>query len=476
MNSENTREDKWIAIKIFLTVFLISGFFFKPDLTFGRFEFLTKALTHYGTTWIDKVEQESGIKILDSLAFNGHTFIEPTPGLSFIALASYLPYAVFLQSRFIRLFSLGPPLELRLSQFIMAISTVTLFTALLIAIFFLSLRKIGCTQKKAIIFSFLLYFGTPFIFYSLNVANGQNILEAALLYSAFFIICISKMQNISLIFLSGLLSGLAIFVNAIALFFLPLFPAIIILAKRWRNLFFWIIGAILGAAPFLIYNQISFGNLLRISYGAKYGNFISSHLGGYLGIVRILLVSPTIGLIFFFPFAIMLILKFKNLWANSTNKFIIFAVIIYTGCLCIIARFIIVVCGYGSAWYLNQGGGGPRYLLPIIPFLLYAIASIRFELKWERILAAWLIFISVIINTSGLFWTGGRPIFYNNLLVFFKNGFHSYMIDLIRDMLISGGFNTNNLSVFPLLTILGIFLWWIWIGSRWIRDVLSNIS
>ncbi|MDP3731824.1 MAG: hypothetical protein Q8R31_02165, partial [Candidatus Omnitrophota bacterium] len=81
-----------------------------------------------------------------------------------------------------------------------------------------------------------------------------------------------------------------------------------------------------------------------------------------------------------------------------------------------------------------------------------------------------------IINTSGLFWTGGRPIFYNNLLLFFKNGFHSYMIDLIRDMLISGGFNTNNLSIFPLLTILGIFIWWIWIGSRWIRDGLSNIS
>ena len=168
----------------------------------------------------------------------------------------------------------------------------------------------------------------------------------------------------------------------------------------------------------------------------------------------------------------MLILKFKNLWANSMNKFILFAVIIYTGCVCIIERFLNVASGLGSTWYLNQGGGGPRHLLPIIPFLLYAIASIRFELKWERILASWLIFISVIINTSGLFCTGGRPIFYNNLLVFCKNGFHSYMIDLIRDMLISGGFNTNNLSIFPLLTILGIFLCWIWIGNQWVKRLL----
>ncbi len=105
----------------------------------------------------------------------------------------------------------------------MALSTVTLFTALLIAIFFLSLRRIGCTQKKAIIFSFLLYFGTPIIFYSLNVSNGQDILQAAILFIAFFIMDISKMQKRSLVFLSGLLCGLAVFVNVTSLFFLPLF-------------------------------------------------------------------------------------------------------------------------------------------------------------------------------------------------------------------------------------------------------------
>ena len=473
MSSVNIYEDRRIAIKIFLTVFLISGFFFKPDLTFARFEFLTKALTQYGTTWIDKVEQESGIKIFDSLTLNGHTFIEPTPGLSFIALASYLPYAVFLQSRLIRLFSLDPLLEFKLSQFIMALSTVILFTALLITVFFLSLRRLGCTQKKAIVFSFLLYFGTPIISYSLNVTNGQDILEASLLYSAFFVICISKMQNINLIFLSGLLSGLAIFVNAVAVSFLPLFLSIIILAKRWRNIVPWIIGVILGVAPLLIYNQISFGNLWRISYSAKYGKFISFGLGGYLDIARIFLVSPTIGLLFFFPFAVILALKFKNIWVNPINKLILFTLVIYTGGLCIIQQFLNVALGFGSTWYLSQGGAGPRYLLPIIPFLLYAVASIRFELKWEKILAAWLIFISVIINTPGLFWTGGRPIFYNNLLLFLKNGFHSYMADLIRDILVKGGFNTGRFSMFPLLVILGIFLWWIWAGNRWIRRRLQ---
>ncbi|MDP3731656.1 MAG: hypothetical protein Q8R31_01310, partial [Candidatus Omnitrophota bacterium] len=140
--SVNIHEDRRIAIKIFLTVFLISSLFFKPTLSYVRFEFLTKALTHYGTTWVERSIQASGTQCIDSVRLNnGHTYIVPTPGLSFVALASYLPYAVFLQSRLIRLFSLDPLLELKLSQFIIALSTVTLFTALLIAIFFLSLRK-----------------------------------------------------------------------------------------------------------------------------------------------------------------------------------------------------------------------------------------------------------------------------------------------------------------------------------------------
>jgi hypothetical protein len=395
-----------------------------------------------------------------------------TPGLSFIALASYLPYATFLQSRFIRLFSLDPLLELKLSQFIMAISTVTLFTALLIAIFFISLRKIGCTQKKAIIFSFLLYFGTPVIFYSLNVTNGQNILEAAILFIAFFIMNISKMQRKGLIFLSGLLCGLAVFMNVTSLFFLPFFIFILLLNKRWQNLIPWISGALFGALPLLIYNQISFGNLLKSSQNARYGNFISFHMGYFLNMAKAFLISPGIGLFFFSPFFIMLMLVFRKLWANLVNRFILLFALLYIGCLCVVVPPMYELDQIINRWYPGQGGGGPRYLLPIIPFLLYVIASVKFDSKWEKNIASMLMFISVIINTPGLFWSGGQAVFFNNLLVFCKNGFHSYMIDLIKDILISGGFNTNSLSVFPLIAILGIFLCWIWVGNQWVRRLL----
>jgi hypothetical protein len=108
MGSQDIRQDKSAAIKIFLTVFLISAFFFKPNLTFARFVFLTKAVSHYNVTWIDKIQQISGLQCIDSLVLNGHTYLEAPVGLSFIALASYFPYSVFLQSRLIHIFSLDP--------------------------------------------------------------------------------------------------------------------------------------------------------------------------------------------------------------------------------------------------------------------------------------------------------------------------------------------------------------------------------
>lgn len=60
--------DRPLAVKLFATVFLLSAFFFKPQLDFSRFEFLTKALVHHGTIAIDDVMRDSGVDIKDKVA------------------------------------------------------------------------------------------------------------------------------------------------------------------------------------------------------------------------------------------------------------------------------------------------------------------------------------------------------------------------------------------------------------------------
>ncbi len=293
-----------------------------------------------------------------------------------------------------------------------------------------------------------------------------------MLFISFYVINISEARKKGLIFLSGFLAGLAVFVNITSLFFLPFFAFVILLNKRWQSLIAWILGVIFGILPLLIYNQISFGNCLTSSYNARYGTFFLFSMRNSLNMAKSFLISPRIGLFFYFPFLILLILMGRKLWSNLTNRIILLSALFYLVCLCIIVPPMYELDQIINRWYFGQGGGGPRYLLPIIPFLLYAIAIIRFESLWEKALALILMFISVIINAPGLFWSGGQPVFFNNLLLFCKNGFHSYMVDFVKEILINKGLNVNSLSVFPLLTILGLFLWWIWIGGRWIKQRL----
>ncbi|MDO8748967.1 MAG: hypothetical protein Q7J72_07650 [Candidatus Omnitrophota bacterium] len=464
------KRDHYIAVKIFLTVFLISAFFFKPNLEVPRFELLTKSLAHHGTTCIDKIQQESGIHALDFFILDGRTYIEPFPGLSFIALTSYLPYSVFLRPKLIQKFSLPAATEFKVSQFMMALSTVILFTALLIGVFFLMLRHSGCTRKKAIIFSALLYFGSPFIFYSLNITNGQDILQASLLFISFAFISMSKPRDYKLVFVSGLLCGLSIFVNGVSVFLLPLFFCLLFLTKSWKNFVFWSGGALIGLLPLFIYNKISFGNLLMYSYKAKYAAAMAIDLPGAFNVARILLFSPMVGLLFFSPFVIIAVVMFKKVLSGRINKIILFAVLFYIIGLSVSVGSLCKALGLGNAWYFNQAGGGPRYLLPVIPFIFYIISTCEFNPRFSKGLASVLAFISTLINLPGLFWTGGASVVYNNLVIFCKNGFHSYMIDLASDIFKAAGLRVEGLSLFAPLAVLILFLLWLWAGDRWLRQ------
>lgn len=462
------KRDQYIAAKIFLTVFLISAFFFKPNLEVARFELLTKSLAHHGTTWIDKIQQESGIHALDFFVLNGRTYIEPFPGLSFMALASYLPYSVFLQPRLIRTLSLNAAAEFKVSQFVMGLSTVILFTALLIAIFFILLRHTGCARKKAVILSVLLYFGSPFLFYSLNITNGQDILQAALLFISF--VAISMGKDFRLVFISGLLLGLAIFVNGVSVFLMPLFLCFLLLSENRKNFIFWITGVAIGSAALFIYNYISFGSLLMYSYKAKYAASLALDLPWTFNVARILLFSPMVGLLFFSPFVIMTAVMSKKILSGRIDKIILFSVLFYIIGLSISVGSLCKAIGFSNTWYLNQGGGGPRYLLPVIPFVFYIISTGEFNSsRFSKGLASVLAFISALINLPGLFWTGGASVFYNNLVIFCKNGFHSYMIDLANDIFKAAGLRVDGLSLFAPLAVLLLFLIWLWAGDRWLR-------
>jgi len=460
-----------IALKLFITVFLFSVLFFKPNLSFSRFAHLTKAMIETNKTSIDEIENKYQIFDPDSFEFKGKMFIQPTPGLSVIALSSYVPYHAFIKPKISNVLGQNYILEFKLSQFLMALSTVSFFSALLVAVFFLVLRNEGCPTRKSVLYALVLYFATPVMFYSSFLDTGQNLLETALFFISFYFLRSFDSINIPRAVLSGLFAGLSIFANASIAPYLILGPLAILLTQR-ANLIPWMVGSILGAAPLLIYNTISFGNPFLVSYVAQ-KVLLKINIAGWLKVASTLLLEPQTGLLFFAPFLALLIPMAHALWRRPINRVLLIASAVFVLGLTVQVYSVIQSLNVGEKWYLNQGGGGPRYLLPIIPFLVYLLALQKLSAVQKNVLS-FLIPASLLINLPGLFCYGGPPFFLNHLVLFLKNGFHSYLIDLIGELLLIAGYNISKLSLWPVMTIAVFSIWWLWSGRGKIFDALTN--
>ncbi len=473
-----SKRDKVIAVKIFFTIYMISAFFFKPQLSFARFEFLTKALVEYGTTSIDLVEQETGVSVSDKVVSNGRSYIAATPGLAYFGLLTYWPYSRFLRPTIVQKFSLDPELELKITQYVMALSTVILFTALAVAIFFLMLRLVGISPPKSIFFSMVLYGGTPVIFYSLNITNGQNIVEMSLVLVGCFTLLLERLRGSKSfwLMLSGFCFGLALFVDISASFFLP---AIVVyfLWRQWRGIWVWLLGALPGALALFVYNLISFGKDLT-AYNIAYQGWVPlTSLFGSWQIFLELTLGWRVGLLFYCPLLLLLVFELftKNKSSVPGSRLFMAATVTYTAGYSVLLQ-IFRVQQAGESWYFTSGGGGVRYLLPVLPLLLYLIAGMDFSLASKRTLAIALSAAAFAINIPGLFWTGGEVFVLNNLFLFMKNGFNSYTFQMIADILARAGVNLAGFSMYPAFFLMVTVIWWIWKGDELLGWILSQDS
>ncbi len=462
--------DLKVAVKLFLTIYVVALLFFKPSVEFARFFHLTEAITQSGQTSIDRIEKQYHVTVIDAFEHNGKRYIIASPGLSYIALATYFPYSLFVKHKLNARLNLEPETDLKLSQLVMSLSTISFFTGLLISIFFLSLRLKGLSMNTSIFYSFFLYFGTPILYYSLEVPNSQVLLTASLLFAAFYVLQLVSQNGKKQALLSGLIAGITCFVDTSSIFYLFLFPALLFLTGRGRAILIWAAGFLVGICPLFLYNQISFGHPLITAF-TQSGASIKFDVVSALKMILFLIFSPKCGLIFFSPF-IAFVLS-RDVWSSVQNKVIAISTIFFLGCLGFLIYSAVISYKVGDQWYLNQGGGGPRYLLPIIPFLVYLLADVTWRKDWRTNFAVFFIALSFLINIPGLFWRGGQAFFLNNLVLFLKNGFHSYLIDLFKDILDHALLNTKGISLLPITALVGFLLWFIWKGKQKMHDLLD---
>lgn len=200
--------------------------------------------------------------------------------------------------------------------------------------------------------------------------------------------------------LGGLSLGLSVFAHPTSLIFIPAFLAYSFFAvmryQRWGLIvFLTCLGAILFFAG--LTNYIRFGSFTEFGYG--YFSSLAAH-DGWRGLIG-LLISPGAGLIFYFPLAILLPLGAKYMYKDNKALF-------YLCLYIVVVNWIYVgTLSFGSEPSSWSGGvaWGPRYLIPVLPFMMIILGNIFIHLKKKRFLKSIVIGLCLagfFVNLTGV--------------------------------------------------------------------------
>ncbi len=198
--------------------------------------------------------------------------------------------------------------------------------------------------------------------------------------------------------LGGLFLGLSVFAHPNSLILIPGFIANSILFMRHNRRsvisFMVLLGVTLLFIAFV--NYWRFGSFTEFGYG--YFQSFSAH-AGWVGLLG-LLVSPGVGIIFYFPIVLLFPLSFKYMYREKMKG------LLFLSAYVILATWLYI--GTLSYWepYAWSGGvaWGPRYLIPVLPFITVVSGALFLNLKKMRFPRRVLLKMSIIVlSVAGFF-------------------------------------------------------------------------
>ena len=130
---------------------------------------------------------------------------------------------------------------------------------------------------------------------------------------------------------------------------------------------------VLGAALFLITNQLRFGSVLQTGYGIALADGTFFSYPPHLGLAG-LLISPGKGLVWMAPLLLLIPIGFRAAWAAAERAWPWLAMLV---AIAICAPVLCTQTWHGAWTY------GPRYVLPCLPLLWPAVA-LAFDRARER--------------------------------------------------------------------------------------------
>jgi hypothetical protein len=342
---------------------------------------LVRALAD-GTPVVDPYRPETK----DLAWYDGHYYSTKAPGLAFLTVGPYyvldrtgvfdaVADMVDANPRSVALWALG------------LIGTVLPIAALLFL-----LQKVGddvelgfgtVTAVTAGLCTLLFPFATLFF---------DHVLSAALGFAAFVALEYSR-GRLEMVALSGLLAGLAITSEyPLALVAVALGVYAVVSRAPLQNAVCYLAGAAVGVLPLVLYNWWAFGSVFHISYenaiirgGITGHDVLGANEQGFFGIsvpdrgVGMHLLFGYIGLVTVTPIVLAGAAGLVLVWRKGLRREAMLA-----GLLSI--AYVVYNAGYATAF----GGGtpGPRFLIPMLPFLALGFAPAYRAWPWATMALA----------------------------------------------------------------------------------------
>jgi hypothetical protein len=177
---------------------------------------------------------------------------------------------------------------------------------------------------------------------------------------------------------AGLLSGLMLTLGVVFRTTTILaVPAILLLQKNTNERLKVLTSLTIGVAFVLIYNYYRFGNPLETGYSLAWSlahsdKFDFWSFSGFPEAFFGFLFSPGKGLIFFSTTIVIALFGIKTFWEKQ--RLIFYAILL-------ISAAYLIIFSLNFAWHGSIWSYGPRYILPIIPFLYLPIIYLK-PYKW----------------------------------------------------------------------------------------------
>ncbi|MBK5259760.1 MAG: hypothetical protein JJE51_09210 [Thermoanaerobaculia bacterium] len=317
-----------------------------------------------------------GPRFEDLAEREGRFYSNKAPGLALISLPGYAAARLFT----------GPPSAQNLRPVVTAMRIVgATLPLLLLAILFLRLGAAYVINRGRIAFVvWLLLFATPLFTYGLLLFS--HALVAATLFAAWAMLFgprVSMGRDIT----AGVLIGLAVLSEYPAAIPASVLVLALLLMRAWRRVALVIAGGAPLAATMALYHYAAFGSPVRFpTQFDRLPEYRTLAHTAFLGIgvpspanLGRLLFDPGKGLFVFAPVLIIALIALASVRHRLPRAS-------WITLIAVPAALLLVHTGYPN-WH---GGWttGPRYILPVVPFLLFALLF-RAPSLIESVAAGW---------------------------------------------------------------------------------------